>query len=359
MPDRKLARSSDIAVVRWTFIVGGVGLLFAAIIVLSNVILMFFGAILVAPTLSVISIPLRSLRVSQKLSVALVATTGVAIVAVLLALFGGEILSEGNALVSRLQTVTARVGDGLNPETLGKLFGRAAANLPDLLIGVLSWGMSLGQIVVGVVLVVVGGVYLALEPALYRNGIIKLVPPALQSSIGATIDDIGEALRKWVCGQFACMILVGSITGIGLWAAGVQSPFALGLLAGAAEFIPYVGTVVAAAVTLVAASEQGWVILSWAAAVMFAVQQIESNFFVPIIIGGMVSIAPATGLFAIVSMGVLFGPLGILFGFPLAVTADIAIRRLYVRDTLKEDVDVLGKTLMAEDPSPQPAERCT
>jgi predicted PurR-regulated permease PerM len=35
-------------------------------------------------------------------------------------------------------------------------------------------------------------------------------------------------------------------------------------------------------------------------------------------------------------MGVLFGPLGLIRGFPLAIVFTVAIRRLYVRDTLGE-----------------------
>ena len=64
------------------------------------------------------------------------------------------------------------------------------------------------------------------------------------------------------------------------------------------------------------------------------VQQVESNLITPLIADRMVSIAPAVGLFAVVAMGVLFGPLGLLLGFPLAIVFDVAIRRLYVRDTL-------------------------
>jgi predicted PurR-regulated permease PerM len=42
------------------------------------------------------------------------------------------------------------------------------------------------------------------------------------------------------------------------------------------------------------------------------------------------------GLFAVVAMGVLFGPLGLILGFPLTIVSNVAIRRLYVRDTLGE-----------------------
>jgi predicted PurR-regulated permease PerM len=48
-------------------------------------------------------------------------------------------------------------------------------------------------------------------------------------------------------------------------------------------------------------------------------------------------------MFAMFAMALLFGPLGVIFGFPLAIVADIAIRRLYVRDTLDKPVEILGK----------------
>jgi predicted PurR-regulated permease PerM len=42
-------------------------------------------------------------------------------------------------------------------------------------------------------------------------------------------------------------------------------------------------------------------------------------------------------------MGVLFGPLGLLFGFPLAVALDVAVRRFYVHDALGEPVEIGGE----------------
>ena len=72
-------------------------------------------------------------------------------------------------------------------------------------------------------------------------------------------------------------------------------------------------------------------------------QQLESNIITPLIIGRTVAVAPAVALFAIVSIGVLFGPLGLLFGFPLAIVIDVAVRRLYVADALGEDVEIMGE----------------
>ena len=52
---------------------------------------------------------------------------------------------------------------------------------------------------------------------------------------------------------------------------------------------------------------------------------------------------PAVALFAVVAMGLVFGPLGLVLGYPLAVVADVAIRRLYVREILGEPVEIAAE----------------
>ena len=42
-------------------------------------------------------------------------------------------------------------------------------------------------------------------------------------------------------------------------------------------------------------------------------------------------------------IGVLYGPLGLLLGYPLAIVTDVAVRKLYVREALGERVKVAGE----------------
>jgi predicted PurR-regulated permease PerM len=56
---------------------------------------------------------------------------------------------------------------------------------------------------------------------------------------------------------------------------------------------------------------------------------------------------PAVELFALIAMGDLFGPLGLVVGYPLAVVSDVAVRRLYVRETLGEDVEIVAEEARA------------
>jgi predicted PurR-regulated permease PerM len=63
----------------------------------------------------------------------------------------------------------------------------------------------------------------------------------------------------------------------------------------------------------------------------------------PLVAGRAVAVPPAVGLFAVVAIGVLFGPPRLLLGYPLAVITDVAVRKLYVRATLGEKVEVAGE----------------
>ncbi len=141
------------------------------------------------------------------------------------------------------------------------------------------------------------------------------------------------------------MALVGALTGLGLWLVGVPSALALGLIAGLAEFIPYVGPIVSAVLALLLASSQGLETTVAAVAIVVVVQQLESNVIMPLVSKEALAVPPATAIFAVVAMGVLFGPLGLLLGFPLTVVLDIAIRRLYVRETLGEPVEIPAEAM--------------
>ena len=57
--------------------------------------------------------------------------------------------------------------------------------------------------------------------------------------------------------------------------------------------------------------------------------------------------SPAVELFALIAMEDLFGPLGLVVGYPLAVVSDVVVRRLYVRETLGEDVEIVAEEARA------------
>jgi predicted PurR-regulated permease PerM len=338
--------NADRDFVRRVFIVVAVGALVAAVWVLSDILLLVFGSILFAVVLHSAAAPLEAhLGIGRRPALAL---GGSLIVFALIAagfFLGPEIAVQMRGLFSSLPDAADRLAGHLQIGSIGDLIrdGTTASALGGLASRVIAWSTTVVGALASLLFVLFGGIYLAINPRLYRDGLVKLVPPTVQPNVEATLDDAGNALRRWLAGQVLAMLLVGVFTAIGLWLAGVPSPFALGLIAGLAEFVPIIGPIVAAVPAILLASMQDWQTIALALAVLVVVQQVESNLITPLIADRMVSVAPAVGLFAVVAMGVLFGPLGLLLGFPLAVVVDVAVRRLYVRDTLGERVEIMGK----------------
>lgn len=343
--------SSDAQFVRKVLIVALIVALSLAFWILSPLLLLVFGATLVAMALRALAQPLRRLGLGEGASIVVTALLLVAIVLTSLAFFGAELVAQWRALDDRLGSTLGALAKQLGVDSLEEVLtgAKAGSGLASMLPRFLSWGASLGQAVLGFGLVLVGGIYLALDPPTYRAGLLKLVPKDYQANAVATLDDIAEALHRWLGGVLTAMVLVGLMTGFGLWIGGVQSPLALGLLAGLANAVPYIGSLAAAAVTIAIAAGQGWEAMVAAVVVMTIVQQVESNVITPLVVGRAVSIPPATGMFAIVAMSMLFGPLGVLFGFPLAIVIDIAVRRLYIRDALDKPVEILGDKAQRSD----------
>ena len=101
--------------------------------------------------------------------------------------------------------------------------------------------MSLSSSVAGFLVVIVGGIYLAKQPNLYRKGVIRLFTKQARPAAEATLYPSACALKLWLLGQFVVMLIVGVLTGLGAWLIGSPSAIALSLIAGLLEFIPFAG----------------------------------------------------------------------------------------------------------------------
>ena len=345
MTEQPGAAVTDAVFIRRVLIVFALAALCASIWLLSNLLLLLFGSVIFARTQLALAQPLTKMGLGQGAALAVVGLLGLIVVAAIVIFFGAEIARQFQDLIASFSSTLSQVMQKL--ETAG--FGEWLKNinpmsgLQGLVPRVFAWTSSVVGALVSLVLVIFGGLYIAADPNLYRDGLIKLVPPAYHANARTTLRDSSEALHQWLIAQLSVMVMVGAMTGIGLWLIDIKLALALGVLAGLFNFIPYLGSVAAAVITIIISSGQGQQALVSAAAVMFVVQQLESYVITPFVVGRSVSISPAVGLFAIVATGILFGPLGLLLGYPLVIVADIAIRRLYVRDTLDESVEILGE----------------
>lgn len=342
-PDRETpagrpAIDRDADFIRRVLIVAGIVALSMTIYVLSDVLLLVFGSIIVGLGLRALAEPMaKHAGLPDKVALLLAVLLCAAVIGLPAYYYGDGIASQIKYVVERVPAAFSSLTREFEIGSLRELV--PTSSIGNLAARALAWGTTLFGAVASLVLVLVAGIYFAADPDTYRSGLVKLLPVGWHEQITATIGDVEVALRRWLGGQLIAMLIVGTLVAIGMWAIGVPSPLALGLFAGLTEFIPLIGPFAGAIPALLLASTQGTDTLLWAIAVFIAVQQIENNAIMPIIAREAVQVPPALGLFAVVAFGVLLGPLGLLFGYPLAVVADAVVRRLWVREALGEPVE--------------------
>ncbi len=200
--------------------------------------------------------------------------------------------------------------------------------------------------------------YVALDPDVYRRGVVWMIPVEHEAVATLTMTRMCVALRWWMLGRLASMVVIGLLTSLGMWLIGIPSPLALGALAGLLSFVPNIGPIVSAAPGIVLAVPGGpWMVLS-ALGVYVAAQVVESNLVSPLVDQYTVATPPAVLVVAQVIMGVLAGAWGLLIATPLLVVVLVLTQQLYVLEYLKKPIKAIGSTedeTPDHSPSPLPA----
>lgn len=316
---------------------------------LFDVVLIGIGATLIAVLLQVAAEPFEWMRLPRSFALVL---AGVLIFCVV----GGAIYLFGTGVGSELQEVNQRVEQGQNSirESLqhsrfGKtlLANAKSVNIPFAHMA--SEFFSLGVAFLGgIVVMVFTGLYLAAQPRLYQWGVKILFPRRWRAEASESLVYLGGALRLWLLGQLIEMLIIGALSGFAVWLIGLPSPFVLGVIAGVAEFVPYLGPIVAAIPAVLVAVTVSLKAIIWTIAAYIIIHQFEGHLIMPLIQRRMVYIPPAVMLMSIVTLTSLFGLKTIIFAAPITVILFVIVSKLYVRDSLEEQVAIAGEPVCDE-----------
>lgn len=305
---------------------------------LRQVALLLFGGIIGATVLDALARRLQThLRMSR-----LWAVVSCLLVLTAMFLLGGYLI--GDRLAGQLADLRERL-----PVALGALRDWLAAHPPgprllrlwDSVQNDMPWGrvLSAAGLTFGALgnafLMAIIGIYLAVDPTLYLDGVVRLVPPRHRAPLRNALVSSGRGLGGWLLGQGLSMLFVGVTTAVGLMLLDVPLAFSLGVIAALLDFVPFFGPIVSGALAVLVAFSEGPQTALSVALLALAIQQVEGNLVVPLVQRWAVQLPPALGVLSVLVFGVLFGPLGIVFGTPLMVVLMILVRKLYVEDLLE------------------------
>jgi len=188
----------------------------------------------------------------------------------------------------------------------------------------------------GFIFAVVIGIFLALQPDLYRQGLLNLFPKAWRNRLGEVLDEVGYTLWWWFMGQLVTMASVGVFIGIGLAALDIPLAGTLGLIAALLAFIPSLGPMISVIPALMLGLTISPMMGVWVCLVYLGVQILEANVITPLVQLKAISLPPAFVLGSELLMGLLLGGAGLAFATPLAAVVLVLVNMLYIQNVLHE-----------------------
>jgi AI-2 transport protein TqsA len=216
---------------------------------------------------------------------------------------------------------------------------------PAVLLGMVG-GFLRGAagLLTNLLLVLVILVFILVEAAGLKRKLHKLM--------GGTTEDVERFTRatseiqKYLLVKTAASVVTGVVAGLWVWLVGVDLPLVWGLLAFVLNFVPAVGSIIAAVPPIgVAVVMLGPGAAVAVAAGYLAVNMVIGNFLEPRILGRALGLSPLVVLLSVLFWGFVLGPVGALVSVPLTVAAKIFLSN---SEDLRWVAVMLG-------PSPEPA----
>ena len=311
----------------------GMALLIVGVIVLSQPLLLIIGGMVFGVILDGGTRLLgRVLPIARGLRLAIVAIAGFAFVGWVF-YFAGTTLAgqaeelrivvteQGQRLLGFLVDLGLMPPDGTGLQSFGQqLLGG---------VGRLTTAVSTAVgVVTSIIMIMVIGIFIAIEPRLYDRGVAWMLPVENRSRFYEISDKVGFTLRRLLAGRIVGMAFEGVFTFVMLALGGVPMAALLGLLTGLLAFIPNVGAIIAGILMVAVGFSAGTGEGLWAIFVYFFVQNVDGYLVVPYIARRTVDLAPAVVLAAQLLFGALFGILGLLLADPILASFKVTLEKL-------------------------------
>jgi predicted PurR-regulated permease PerM len=240
-------------------------------------------------------------------------------------------------------------------EALSGQLGKTTDIVGMLLSKATSSGLALLAWLANLLLIPVVSFYLMRDWDLLVAKLRSLLPRDREGLIVQLFGECHEVLGAFLRGQLLVMLALGVLYATGLMVVGLELGLLIGVLAGLASIVPYLGVVVGIGAALTAGLFQFGVDfypLLGIAAVFVVGQMLEGMLLTPLLVGDRIGLHPVAVIFAIMAGGQLFGFTGILLALPVAAVIMVLVRHLHEFYKLSA---LYGEPASGSDEPPNPA----
>lgn len=284
-----------------------------------------FIAIIAMPPL----VFLQHRRIPRGIALALV-IAGVAAVGMLLgALVGGSVddfSARLPAYQAKLETQTAGLLDWLGG--IGVEISREAANKlldPAKAMKMAAQGLSsLGGMLTNAFLILLTVIFILLEASSFPSK-LQLALDDPQASF-SRLEHVTDNIKRYMAIKTLTSLLTGLAVAAWLWVIGVDYPVLWGTLAFLLNYVPNIGSIIAAIPALLLALVQlGPGAALWSGMGYLVVNGLVGNVIEPRFMGRGLGLSTLVVFLSLVFWGWVLGPVGMFLSVPLTMTVKIAL----------------------------------
>lgn len=201
-----------------------------------------------------------------------------------------------------------------------------AENVGSLLGGVVGFGSTVFGFVFFVITVGLFSFYMVAELPKLQQTVLSVLTPERQKRAIAIWETAVEKMGGYIYSRLILAVLGGTISAVFLTALKVPFSVPLGIWIGVlSQFIPVVGTYLAAILPAVVALSVSETTALWVVVFFVIYQQIENFVISPKITERTMAIHPAVSVAAIIAGGSILGPIGIILALPFAAIVQALI----------------------------------
>ena len=210
-------------------------------------------------------------------------------------------------------------------------------SLQAMALRVAQSGLNFIQVGGTVVLIPIIAFYFLLDWRRMLDSLRRLIPRPYEKTTLEIVTECHSVLGAFVKGQFLVMILLGIVYAVGLQLIGLDVGLIIGMIAGLASIIPYLGFAVGIVAAVIATLLQfgvDWMQLALVLVVFMIGQGIEGYVLQPFLLGDKIGLSPVAVVFAVLAGAQLAGFLGMLIALPVAAVIVVLLR--HARDSYEK-----------------------
>lgn len=243
------------------------------------------------------------------------------------------------------------------PSAQGNGEGSLRSSLIGMIQGVFGQikGVALNttQMLIVLVTVFFGVTFTLMNPRPIFGALFSVVPERHHDLTLVIMVRIAKFVPRWAGSVLISMFTIGSLFFLLMWPIfGFADAIMLGLIAFLLSAIPFLGPLLTLVPALLLAIGEGGMTPAWVVVAYLAVQALEGNVILPIIMSRAMKLHPLSVIFSMLLSVAAFGVLGVLIAAPLVAIVRILheeiFRKRYLPAVTDEDLDRLSRGALLE-----------